>query len=263
MGRWRVLIIHLAAVAAVRICTASPAVPDSTLPPAETILESYVAATGGHDVRSRLETRVSIGTILVPATGAEGLITVWQAAPNLIRTLVQIPGPGVTERGCDGETVWEVADQIGPRVMEGRERDRGLREAAFDRDLRWRQEFSTLETVGVESVRERPAYKVMLRRADGDSELRYYDATTFLLVRSQAPAIPGSSDIALITTYDDYRDIDGVKVPFRITQREGSDETMITFRQVEHNVDIPSTRFEPPDEIHALLTGTTPEKATE
>jgi hypothetical protein len=260
MGRRHILVIHLAAVAAARVCTASPAAPDSSFPPAETILQSYIAATGGQDARSRLRTRVSIGTVLVPATGAEGLITVWQAAPNRIRTLVQIPGPGVVERGCDGETVWEVADQIGPRVVEGRERDRGLDEAAFDRDLRWLQEFSTLETVGVENVEEKPAYKVMLRRADGDLELRYYDAATFLLVRSEAPSTPSSSDMAVVTTYDDYRDVDGVKIPFRITRRDGSDEMAIVFRQVEHNVDIPPARFEPPDEIHALLTGTKPEK---
>ncbi|MBV8370262.1 MAG: aspartyl protease family protein [Candidatus Eremiobacteraeota bacterium] len=63
-------------------------------------------------------------------------------------------------------------------------------------------------------------YVVRVAPADGREERRFYDATSFYLVRRET-AYLGK---LVVTTYEDYRTQNGVSLPFRITLSDGHPE---------------------------------------
>ena len=51
----------------------------------------------------------------------------------------------------------------------------------------------------------------------------------------------------------DYREVDGIKVPFKVTEFAMGQEQIVVIESVEHNVDLPDGLFSPPAEIQSLI----------
>src|SRR5438876_6585225 len=58
------------------------------LPKADDIMEKYITATGGKEARLKIKNRVSKGT--VELAGIKGKITIYQAEPNLMYTVMEM-----------------------------------------------------------------------------------------------------------------------------------------------------------------------------
>jgi hypothetical protein len=80
---------------------------------------------------------------------------------------------------------------------------------------------------GKEDVGGAEAYAVTATPADGHAVTLYFDARTGLLLRRDR------------TYFEDYREVDGVKLPFRIRD----DFSTITLTEVKHNVPLDDARF--------------------
>jgi hypothetical protein len=82
--------------------------------------------------------------------------------------------------------------------------------------------YSKISLVGLSDVNGKPAYARLFTAKDGDPDIRYFDAETFLLVRmdqvgrfrlkEDAP----ETKIKVESYYSDYKDTDGIKFPRRI-----------------------------------------------
>jgi outer membrane lipoprotein-sorting protein len=60
-------------------------------------------------------------------------------------------------------------------------------------------------------------------------------------------------DVPVEILASDYKNIAGVTIPTKITQKFAGQEFSITIQDVKANQQIPEDRFEPPAEIKALL----------
>jgi hypothetical protein len=76
----------------------------------------------------------------------------------------------------------------------------------------------------------------------------YFDVVTGLLRRevttTETMLLPLQDQIE----YDDYRDVSGVKLPFRVQTSDGApyDTVTRTFLQIRHNVPVDALVFRPP-----------------
>ena len=70
---------------------------------------------------------------------------------------------------------------------------------------------------------------------EGLSEKLYFDQQTGLMVRQ----INGM----LETNFDDYRDVDGIKLPFSIRRTFPAGAISTTLREIKHNVPIDDAKF--------------------
>ena len=83
----------------------------------------------------------------------------------------------------------------------------------------------------------------------------YFEKESGLLVKQEVSQQGGSVE----TMIGDYKEVDGIKIAHRTAQKtkiEGVQfavEIVTTIDSVEHNVDIPASRFALPDDIKALL----------
>jgi hypothetical protein len=223
------------------------------LPKAEAIIERHVEATGGRAAYEKLRNRVSTGELSIPAMNVKGTVKSYHATPNRMLVITEIPDMGPTREGCDGEVAWELSAMMGPRIKEDAERAFALREATFNGEIHWRKLYKKSETLGQEEVEGKPVFKVELTPEEGKPIHHSYDRESGRLVKVAAVLPTLMGEIPFEVLLSDYREVDGVSLPHRIVQRVLTQELMVTFTKIEHNVEIPKGTFDLPEPIRELL----------
>jgi hypothetical protein len=231
----------------------TPDAPQADLPKAETVIERHIEATGGRAAYEKLRNRVATAEISMPAMNLKGTIKSYQAPLNRLLTITEIPEIGPSREGCNGEVAWEITAVMGARVKEGPERAFALREATFNAELHWRKLYRKVQTTGTDEVDGKPVFKVELTPEEGNPLYHFYEKESGRLIKvaTALPTMMGNLPLEIIVS--DYREVDGVAIPHRVVQRILTQEMMITFTKIEHNVEIPAGTFDLPEQIRELL----------
>jgi hypothetical protein len=203
---------------------------DEALPSGEAILDKYVEATGGKAAYAKLHNRVSKGFFEFVGMGIKADLTIYGAEPDNMYSLLEGEGLGKIE-----------------------EKALALREAAFHGTVQWRKLYKKAECVGMETVNEKPCYKVVLTPNEGKPVTSYYDQKSNLLVKIEMTVVTPMGEIPFESYPGDYKRIDGILIPHKTVIKVMGQERMITIESVEHNVDMPKDRFALPEDIQALL----------
>jgi hypothetical protein len=239
---------------------------EAKLPSGEEVLEKSREARGGQAAFDKLKTRVSKGTIEI-AGGAgryAGTATLIEAAPNKRYLLVDVETIGKIQGGSDGHTCWELSGPGGATIYEGEEKAQKQRESTFNGLAHWKELYQKVECVGKETIDDHSCYKLVLTPALGKPETVYFDRNTLFPVRFDTTRkvkspMTGEMELPLQILRDDYKKVDGVWLPLKITRRVmlmGEPQTVTyTWQSIEHNVDIPAERFALPQEIKDLAKG--------
>ncbi len=193
--------------------TAEKAAPEKELPTAESIFADFVEAAGGREAMEALNNVTLKGEFSVQ--GAKGPMTLSRARPNKLRVVIDLGTLGKVDQGTDGEVAWSVAPMQGARLLEGKEKDVLIRSAYFDDDLHPEKVFKAMKCVGTTDVGGTKCYEVECTHPDGTVERRYFDATTHLLVQSQAKRPSPLGEVSVTTRFSDYRNAGKIKLPFR------------------------------------------------
>ena len=217
---------------------------EAQLPTVEQILERYVQAVGGRQAVERVTSRVWKGS----RVGADGVLVpeeVYAKAPNKLLTVTSYPSV-VFRMGFDGARGWAGSSQQG-----GRDLDEGMlaqlrREAEFYKETRLKELYSKMAVAGRVSVGGREAYVVEATPSGGgDLEKLYFDVQTGLLVRKYSEAKTVLGQFPSQTDYEDYRDVEGVKLPFTIRWAIPGRTWGRKINEVRQNVPLDDARFNP------------------
>ncbi|HEX8281893.1 MAG TPA: S41 family peptidase [Pyrinomonadaceae bacterium] len=198
-------------------------------PEVEPILKKYVEAVGGRAAFEKLSTRVSKGRVEGAYAGmrVSGTVEVFEKSPDRYVALVDVSGLGVVRRGYTGEYGYVQMPMFGFRKVAGAE----LAELRLDAHTGWgedpRRLFASMKPGGKEEVGGAEALVVEATTRGGATVRLYFDARTGLLVRRDK------------TYYEDFREVDGVKLPFRIRDEFAT----ITLSEVKHNLPLDNARF--------------------
>jgi len=226
--------------------TSVAAAPKETSPTAEQILAKYTEALGGSAAIDKIKSRTMKGTWLT-SNGITFGYEVYQAAPDRIYTVVNTPKQGVIERGFNGKVAWEKS-QRGLRELEGPELFYLRRYPASLKDTSLQGQFTRLGFGGKDKIDGKDVYVLRGIGVDGKGERLYFDAQTGLLLRriTTTPTMVGL--IPEQVDYDDYRDVDGVKLPFtiRVTSIDSFYSSTRTFTEIKLNAPVDQTKFEKP-----------------
>lgn len=237
--------------------------PSPKLPTAEKVLDKTIEAQGGKEAFEKIKSRVTKGTIEVTGgpQSLKGTIERYEAAPDLRYTEVKL-GPTPTRTGSDGFVHWDIS-QSGAKILEGDEKEMAIRRARFNALLYWRELYDKVECVGKEKIDDHLCVKVVLTPRVGAPITAYYDWKNGLPLATEEVRKTAEGDLLVREQFEDYREVDGVKLPFRVrrTNTAGGQTTKIvyTFQTIEHNT-VPPERFDLPEEIKKLqgTSGGTP-----
>ncbi len=179
-------------------------------------------------------------------------IDIYSKDPEMRISFTHMPdGDSVT--AFNGHEGWLGTPGRPLREMHGSDLDG----AAIDADLHLathlKQMFSELRTRGSEKIGDRDAYIVVGQR-DGKPPIRlYFDQQTGLLLRLVRFGETGLGWLPTQIDYADYRDANGVKIPYRWTLARPSGRFTIQVSDLKQNVPVDDAKFvkpAPPQEEH-------------
>ncbi len=212
------------------------------LPSADRVWTSYVNAVGRDTSTSPVSATIISGWDDRPE-GRYGKVEI-VIAGNRYRSTVSTPA-GTLSHGLDGEIGW-IASNDRVQQLSGADLVRLRRIAAWYRPLKERP--ADLKIVGIERVGDRDVYVATAKIDPITTWTLYFDVVTGLLRREIT-----TTDTMLVplqdqVDYEDYRDVNGVQMPFRIQTSDGApyDTVNRTFLQIRRNVAVDETLFRLP-----------------
>jgi hypothetical protein len=224
------------------------------LPNAEEIIERHIFESGGPEFYATLRTQKVTGTLTLLARNLEGRMETWSAGGGKYYQSTDIPGLGKQEEGSDGEIAWDRSPLIGPRLKP--RRNSAALGVTLDAAgmLEWRSLIARVRTEAQETVAGRDCYRVRLSPRDGSRDMvRWYDRTSGLLYRSDLTIPTDMGTLPIVMTFEEYRDVNGVKWPSRIHIAASGQETLFAADEVKLNEPVDDSIFEVPAEIRELV----------
>jgi zinc protease len=216
------------------------------VPTAERIIDRYVEAIGGRAAWLSLHSRTSLGNIEFPSVHVSGTVMMHEKAPNKVLQVVIIEG-AVFRQGFDGQVAWSDDPENGLKTKSGDELSEATRDADFYRPINMKKLYTKLAVSGEEQIGERMAYLVEGTNADGTIDKVYFDEGSGLIVRAIAQRHVGTDVTTFQQDLQDYREVDGVKLPFTVVQMGGAAPFSIHFGELHHNVELEDSEFAKPD----------------
>jgi hypothetical protein len=216
-------------------------------PTVDQVLEKYVTALGGQAALEKFTTRVMKAAVVLTGTGEAGTLEIYKKAPDKEFFSLVIPSNGPTLRAYNGEAGWVLYDpDEGPQDVSAQDLPAMKREFDFYREIHLKDLYPKLSMKGKEKVGADDAYVVEASADDGTPGKWYFSVQSGLLLRSDTPYVNDDGQSVLQTTYADYRDVDGVKLPFIWRQTCADYDYDIHFTSIQNNVPIDDAKFEKP-----------------
>jgi hypothetical protein len=223
------------------------AAPVASLPAADQILDRYLQAIGGADAIKKNSTRVEKGTVDSPSRGMHASIETYRKAPDKAFAILH-SSPADIKEGFDGTQGWEREPNDEIRVETGDELARVKQWASFYLGQQFKQDYSRLQVDGMEKIAGQDAYRVLASWAAGGSDRLYFDAQSGLLLRVFHRIDSPLGALPLQTDYEDYRDVNGVKIPFLIRVSRVNGTTTYQWSQMQANIPVDDGIFQKPAE---------------
>lgn len=208
-------------------------------PTADQVLAKYMAAVGGEAAIKKITTRVMKGTLLAP--GGSPPLEIYQKAPDKFLIIIDSPVSGLSKNGFDGLVSWSQNRQ-GLREKSGPDVAFVKREQAIHREACLRELYPRLSVRGLHELGGRAVYVVETEPSPDVREAMYFDKETGLLIRWGVTI--GNTTVQ--AEFDDYRQVDGVKLPFEIRRVRGDFRWTQRFSDISHNLPIADSQFAKP-----------------
>jgi hypothetical protein len=218
---------------------------DEKLPAAEVIFDKYLKALGGEAALDKFKSRVMRGSIEIAPMGVKGTFESSQKAPQMSVTTMNLTGLGTLQQGFDGAVGWSKDPFTGLRELKGGELS-AVQRAALINPGGWRKAYNSMKTTGRSKVGDREVYVVEGAHAGDTPDKLYFDAQSGLLLRTDAVVDSPQGRVISETTFDDYRDIDGVKVPYSMRAVIGAATVVTRVEEVKHDVALDDKAFAKP-----------------
>jgi hypothetical protein len=212
-------------------------------PTADQLLDKYMNALGGSSAVDKATTRVMKGTI---DFGGKSLpIDIYCKAPDARISFTHMPeGDSVT--AFNGHEGWLGMPGRPIREMHGSDLDGAAIDANLHLATQLKTMFTQMKVRGTEKVGDHEAYQLIGQREGQPPIHLYFDQQSGLLLRLIRY---GDTALGLLPTqidYADYREVSGVKVPYRWTLARPGGRFTIQVSEVQQNVPVDDAKFVKP-----------------
>jgi zinc protease len=219
----------------------------AAMPGVRDVLEKNVEAVGGQDAWSRATSRRVKGLYQTEDSSKFLAIEILQKSPNKSIKKLTFPNGLVLREVCDGQTAWVEDWKGGYHPYSGAELAVRLKEADMLVNLKTIQSASGGRLTGIEKVGAHSAYVVEFPAQKNLSSRMYFDVDSGYVVRTEDVYTTPEGPYMVKIDLDDYRDVDGLKFPFRMKRTEKGAVLSIRITQVTVNPAIDDSIFLKPE----------------
>jgi outer membrane lipoprotein-sorting protein len=224
------------------------------LAPAQTadeIVKKALDARGGTDKIRAVQSERITGR-LSSAQGVEGGFTLELKRSYKMRTEISVDGQKII-RVYDGKSAgWTInpfAENKDVQPMAEEDLKSITEESDMDGPLvDYKSKGHQVELAGKEDLDGKPVYRLKLTTKNGDVRSYLIDASTFLTAKWVGLRKIGDRDFPWESVLSDYREVQGLKYPFKIEQGSpGTDfKQILTTEKIEINPPLDDSRFTKP-----------------
>jgi hypothetical protein len=236
--------VTISAIATGEPATPPPAPKTVELPAASAVLDRYVQAVGGTDAMKKISSHVQKGKL--SGFGPEP-VPVDVAAKGPDKRITIVHGQrGDNATAVNGSAGWLGNPGRPPRDMSAAENEAARQDAALLFPSDPRKLFEEFKAASSEPIDGKDAVKLIAKNeGKPDTEL-WFDAQSGLVVRLKRYAETPLGRNPTQIDYADYRDADGVKIPFRWTVSRPSGRFTIQLDESRQNMPVDDKAFEKP-----------------
>jgi len=217
---------------------------------ADEIIAKNIQARGGSDKLKSVQSIKSTATIAMgPGMEAPGMLI--QKRGNLARLEFTIQGLTAVQ-AYDGKNAWQIMPFMGkkdPELMSADEAKEVEEMADLEGPLvDYKSKGHQVELLGKEKVEGTDAYKLKVSLKNGDVQIVYLDADSFLQIKEETKRTVRGSEQVVESAIGDYKEVDGIVFPFAIESGvKGSPEKeKLTITKIELNVPADDSIFKMP-----------------
>jgi outer membrane lipoprotein-sorting protein len=215
------------------------------------IVKKAIEARGGLDkIKSVQSERIS-GQVSL-AQGVDGTVVLELQRPHKLHSEITLEGKKIV-RVYDGVSAgWMINPFTGnsdAQPMSAEELKSMPDEADLDGPLvDYKAKGSEIELAGKEDLDGKPVYRLKLTSKNGEARTYFIDAATFLTAKWEGLRKISDQQLPWESSLSDYRQIEGLKFPFKIDQGSpGTDfRQTLTIEKIELNPKIDDSHFAKP-----------------
>ena len=207
-------------IAALPLCALLGAA-DAGAPPApartaEAILDDYARAIGGPQAWKRHKSVSMKRRLEVKGMQISGTEDRYATANGRWIVMTDLVGLGHFQQGFDGKNLWSEDPINGLRILEGAEAEEAKVDGTWDAELRLKDLYPEVKTVPPPSAPP-PGHRyecVQLGGKLAKPAVACFDAQTHLRVFQKGVHATPQGDVPYTVTFSDWREVDGMKVPY-------------------------------------------------
>lgn len=214
------------------------------------LMARVTEAAGGEANLRKVTSRVTVSEVDLEQQGVKGKSTSWSKGPNRFATETEMFAIGKKIAigweffdGTDGEEAYSFAPvdkYTGTRLDD-------IRLAAdLYAILDWKSKYKTVEVTRIAKCGDEECYVAVYTPLKGSKFSEFYSTKTFLQLRREGTisSSTNSTQIPYSIRFEDYRNVDGVMLPFRqINNTQSNGDIVTTITSIKHNVPIEDSFF--------------------
>jgi outer membrane lipoprotein-sorting protein len=214
------------------------------------VIKKAIDARGGPEKIKAVQSERITGTF--SAQGVEGTLILELLRPHKLYSEITVEGQKVL-RVYDGKSAGWIVNPFTPnkdvQEMSADELKGMPDESDMDGPLvDYKAKGSQVELAGKEDAGGKAVYRLKITSKSGEVRSYLIDATTFLTTKWEGTRRVGQQDLPWQTTLSDYREVQGLKFPFKIDQGSPGTEygQSLTLEKVEINPKLDESHFAKP-----------------
>ena len=214
---------------------------------AKEVLDNHFE-TIGQDKVNKMNTMTMSGKIM--QQGMEFPILMRMKRPNKVRMEASVQGQKIIT-SFDGENGWTVnpmmgsleAQDLGPDQVKEMKSMGDLDGDLYDYEAKGHK----VEYLGEEEMEGTPTYKLKLTKEDGDVNIYYFDADSYVILKIESTRTVQGVEQTFEQFPGNYKMIEGMAMPFNITSKyQGMTQMEIVIDTIEIDKEVPDSLFSRP-----------------
>lgn len=202
----------------------------------QTVMDKYITALGGKDAMGKIKDATLTGKISSQFGSIDVLMV--NKYPNKSFQLLTMSGSPLQKDIFDG-TSGKSQGMQGDATFSEKE----IKDAKVDASIAFESDLTALgmqaNLLGIDLVDGKDAYKVEYTYPSGKKSYAWYSVTTNLKIKSVVVAESEEGSMEVITSFSDYRAVNGVMFPYYIKTMFGD----LVFEKIEVNTGVKDDYF--------------------
>lgn len=221
--------------------------PAPPLPAAEDILAKAAEAMGGRTAIDAIESFHYRGTIELLGQNIRSDLRIWWQGGDFFMEQI-VPGVGQMRAGKQGDEIWSDDPINNRRMLSGVEAEQHAWASSLLLAADWERYFDEAKTIAERETdggkgATQVVYDVQLTSKSGLTVTMSFDAETGLQVGQTFEQITPMGTQPFEVTFEDYRDVEGVKIAFRQVIDAKFQQMVQVIDEVELNVEVDASKF--------------------